>query len=105
MAGTGDIGPAARRRIRAWLRYIRTEYYEKHGRNDADMAAEMGIAHPTLSNIISGKRTAGLDVVLKIRQTYKIPTDSVLFGDPPGWQEPGDAPPAAASPSGRPGKR
>lgn len=103
MAGSESIDRDARKRIRAWLRYIRLEYYEKHGRNDSEMAEDLKIKGPTLSNILSGNRTAGLDVVLKIRQAYKIPTDSVLFGRPPGWQD--DEPPATASPSGRTGKR
>jgi transcriptional regulator with XRE-family HTH domain len=71
-----------RQRFRRWLAwYRRTRYQDK---TDQDLAKALGISGPILSTILSGKRTMGLDVFLKLQRVSGIPADVLIGTDPPG---------------------
>ena len=74
-----DLDPAVRERIRAWLRY----YKGSRGWTNERLAHELGLATPTVTNILSGQRTAGLDVVLKIHRRLHRSADDLMDLDPP----------------------
>jgi transcriptional regulator with XRE-family HTH domain len=76
-----DMDLVVRQRLRGWLLWYRRTRYQDA--TDADMAKALGLAGGTLSALLSGKRTPGLDVLVKLHRVANIPADLLLGSDPP----------------------
>lgn len=106
-----DLDQELRRRLRAWTRYFRDS---NPFPSDRAMARKMEVAPPTLTNILNGKGTPGLDFAVKLARTFREKLDVLVDFDPPtvatpSVQTPGPEPaagPASASSSpARPGRQ
>jgi transcriptional regulator with XRE-family HTH domain len=71
----------ARARIARWLRWYRRTRWQDA--TDADMAAALELSPGTLSALLSGKRTPGLDVFIKLHRIAGFSADLMLAVDPP----------------------
>jgi transcriptional regulator with XRE-family HTH domain len=78
------MDPVTRGRIRAWLRY----YKETRGWTNERLADELELSEPTVTNILNGKRSAGLDVVIKMHRRLHRSADDLLDTDPPSARKP-----------------
>jgi transcriptional regulator with XRE-family HTH domain len=79
-----DMDSATRERIRAWLRH----YSEARDWTNERLAEELGVSEPTVTNILNGKRSAGLDVVIKMHRRLHRSADDLLDTDPPSVRKP-----------------
>lgn len=77
-----DIDHEVRERLGAWVRYFRAKYVHHYETVD-DFARALDLRSPTISNIINRKRSAGLDVLVKLHTKFHISTDILLDTDPP----------------------
>ena len=68
-----------RGRVRAWLAYYKT----RRGWTNERLATELELAEPTITNILNDKRSAGLDVVIKMHRRLHKSADDILDTDPP----------------------
>lgn len=80
MARTADIDLQLRARIRAWMLHFRALYYQD--KTDKQLAEDLGLSASTVSGIVSGNRTAGLDVLWALRNTFRVQADILLTADP-----------------------
>lgn len=85
------MDPAVRERIRAWLWH----YKRTRGWTNERLADELEMAEPTITNVLNGQRTAGLDLVIKMHRKLGRSADDFLDIEPP------TAPPAAGGRRGR----
>ena len=82
--GKKSLDPEVRGRVAAWLRYFRdVKYAHEYKTNDDFARRGLGLSPPTVANIINGKRTAGLDVVLQIHRRFHVSADTLLDTNPP----------------------
>jgi transcriptional regulator with XRE-family HTH domain len=88
MPRRADMDPVTRGRIRAWLRY----YKETRGWTNERLADELELSEPTVTNILNGKRSAGLDVVIKMHRRLHRSADDLLDTDPPSARKPHTGP-------------
>ncbi len=101
---------ATRGRIARWVRAYRKRY-EHRFHDDAEFAGHLGISPSHLSNILSGARTPGMDVALKMSAVFQIETDRLLkdepteTGAPPTPEPPAHPVPASSSPARPRGRR
>lgn len=102
MSRTEHIDAATRERLRAWIRYL---YSDRGFTKQEQFANVLGISTPHLNQLMSGARTCGLDVVIKLHRTMHIDASKLLDSDPPVGesQSPQKAPSDRALPVGRRG--
>jgi transcriptional regulator with XRE-family HTH domain len=74
-----DVDAITRARIRAWLAY----YKARRGWTNERLSKELDLAEPTITNILNDKRSAGLDVVIKMHRRLHKSADDILDTDPP----------------------
>jgi transcriptional regulator with XRE-family HTH domain len=74
-----DVDATTRVRIRKWLAY----YKARRGWTNERLAKELDLAIPTVTNILNDKRSAGLDVVIKMHRRLHKTADDILDTDPP----------------------
>lgn len=74
-----DVDSTTRGRVRAWLAY----YKARRGWTNERLAKELELAEPTVTNILNDKRSAGLDVVIKMHRRLHKSADDILDTDPP----------------------
>jgi transcriptional regulator with XRE-family HTH domain len=112
MAGGVDMD--VRKRISAWMRYYWRERAGRPGyERQEDYAEKLGISDSTLSLYMSGKRTPGLDTVIKMHRVLGISLDMLIDVDPDDEKErsgertpnPEQASPGTAHPGRRGGGR
>lgn len=91
-----SVPKAVGRRIARWAYFFytraraqaRTPEESRFPTKDA-YASFLGLKPPTVSNILNGKRRAGFDVLLKLREKFKdVTIDEMIDFDPPNWQTP-----------------
>jgi transcriptional regulator with XRE-family HTH domain len=70
---------ATRERIRAWLAF----YKRSRGWTNERLADELEMREPTITNVLNGSRTAGLDLVIAMHRKLHRSTDDLLDIDPP----------------------
>lgn len=94
-----------RERLRGWLRYLK----DVRGFTNQELADELGLSEPHVTNILNGSRTGGLDVFLKLVRRGGIRPDEIVgrsAPEPPpdrlgdGHASPSRAP-SSAQPRGR----
>lgn len=73
------MDPQARERIRGWLRYYKTA----RGWTNERLADELGVAEPTVTNVLNGQRSGGLDLVIKMHRKLGRSMDDFIDVDPP----------------------
>jgi transcriptional regulator with XRE-family HTH domain len=73
------MDPVARERIAAWLRY----YKHARGWTNERLADELGVAEPTVTNVMNAMRSAGLDLVIKMHRKLGRSMDDFVDSDPP----------------------
>lgn len=73
------VDSTTRGRVRAWLAY----YKARRGWTNERLAKELELAEPTVTNILNDKRSAGLDVVIKMHRRLHKSADDILDTDPP----------------------
>jgi transcriptional regulator with XRE-family HTH domain len=52
-------------------------FFERTGRHQRDIAADVGISESHLSNIVSGKRTPSLAIAKALSQLTNVPIESI----------------------------
>lgn len=72
------IDRVVRERIRAWLEHYRVE----RGWSRSELAENLGISAATVTNVLDGKRTAGLEVVIRMHAVFRRSADDFLDIDP-----------------------
>jgi transcriptional regulator with XRE-family HTH domain len=72
-----------RDRIRAWIAY---EMKRRDIESIREFAELVEVNHAYLSRVISGKQTAGLELLLRLHQNLHISADRILDQDPPSRQ-------------------
>ena len=79
---------AIRERLRRWLRYYKREL----ACTNEGLAEKLGVATTTITNILNGKRTAGLDMLVRMHNNLDHGAGHYLVHDPPqpGKPRPGD---------------
>lgn len=86
-----NIDTKTRLRIAAKLRYLK---WEGGFESAAALGRELGVHPKTIGKYLSGTRTVGLDVLLKIRRELHISIDWMVDRDPPQeWFDPAFVPP------------
>lgn len=100
------IDMAVRSRIQAWLRYYADKYAHQY-ETQKDLAAAIGLSAPAVNMILSGRRTAGFDVAIKMHRKLHVSLDTLIDTDPPTERSGERTPnPATASPTrAGPGRR
>jgi transcriptional regulator with XRE-family HTH domain len=73
------MDPETRERIRAWLRF----YMDARSWTHERMATELGVSHVTITNVLNGTRTAGLDLLIRMHRRLHRSADDLLDTDPP----------------------
>lgn len=68
-----------RARLASWLRYV----LGSRGWTHEHLARELGVAEPTVTNIVNGRRTAGLTLLLAMHRGLHVSADQLLDADPP----------------------
>lgn len=53
------------------------DFFEQTQRNQADVAAEVGISESHMSNIVNGARKPSYDVAVRLAQVTNVPMDAV----------------------------
>lgn len=71
---------ALRDQLRAWLQHL----MDAHHHSQADAARMIGVRPPTISQILSGTKPMGLDMVWRIQHRYGGFATQMLAGPPPG---------------------
>ncbi len=72
--------PEVRARLVRWCVY----YGRLHGlTSKSALARQIGVAVPTMVNLLNGKGGLGLDVFLAIREALHVPADVLLDSEPP----------------------
>ena len=66
-------------RIAGWLSY----YQKQRGWTVERLAKELGMAQPTITNVINGKRAAGIELLLRMHRRLHRSADDLLDADPP----------------------
>lgn len=74
------VDEETRERIRAWLK----SYKDSREWTNERLADELGLSEPTVTNILNGKRGAGLDVLIKMHRRLGRSADDILDAWPPG---------------------
>lgn len=78
------VDRATRERLRAWLKY----FYRRSGEpSEASFARWLGTSQPTVHQILSGEKTMGLDVLLKMSTKCRKSLDELADTWPPGTPE------------------
>ena len=70
---------ALRDQLRAWMQYL----VAAHHHSQADAARMIGVRPPTISQILSGKKPMGLDMVWRLQHRYGAFATQLLSGPPP----------------------
>ncbi|HYD39545.1 MAG TPA: helix-turn-helix transcriptional regulator [Anaeromyxobacter sp.] len=74
-----NVDAPTRERIRAWLwHYKRTRDW-----TNQQLADALAMKNPTITNVLNGKRTAGLDLVIAMHRRLHRSADDLLDVDPP----------------------
>lgn len=99
-----DIDTEVREHIRLWVRHFRDRERES-GRCPTDRAfAELlGVSPSHLSDVMSGSRTAGLEILVALRLQMHADLSEVI-DRPPGQRAPATPSSASAAPA-RPARR
>lgn len=79
MPAVKDMDQVARERLRAWLRH----YKVKRGWTNERLASELDVSEPTITNVLNGRRSAGLDLLIKMHRRLHRSADDFIDGDPP----------------------
>lgn len=79
MARRSDITPEVRERLAKWLRWYKDE---RRLTNEA-LGNVLGLAEPTITNILNRRRTAGLEVLVKMHWHLHVQADTLIDVDPP----------------------
>lgn len=88
MAETIDL--RTRLRIAANLRWLK---HENRFESTAAMAKAIGVSRGALARYLSGDRTIGFDVALKVHRRLHVPLDWLVDRDPPQeWEDPSHDP-------------
>lgn len=69
-----------RARIVAWTRYLARIHQIPSGNA---LARRLGVAEPTVAQILAGTRTPGLDFVVRLHRTFHQSADVLIDSDPP----------------------
>lgn len=85
MPARKDMDAEARDRIQAWLRW----YKRNRGWTNERMAEVLGVAEPTLTNVLNGKRSAGLDLLIKMHRGLNRSADDFIDEGPPSDEKHG----------------
>lgn len=99
MAHPQDIDLEVRGRLRAWLRWLK----DSRDLTNEKTAETLHLSEPTVTNILNGRRTAGLDVFLHLHRFASVRLDELVYGWPPaipGKPNPFVAP-SSAQPAGQ----
>jgi transcriptional regulator with XRE-family HTH domain len=88
-----DMDKELRARIRAWLRHYRQTRYA----TNELLADALGLAEPTITNVLNGRRSAGLDLVYAMHKRLGRSLDQLM--DDPAPEEKEQAPPQSQAPS------
>lgn len=76
-----SIDHETRERLRAWLRY----FYDRKRLSQEEFGKELGdVGQGTVSQILSGRKTMGLDVLLKMSRKFRRSLDELVDDWPPG---------------------
>ena len=86
-----------RKRITAWTRYLMGIHSIETG---AELARRLGLSEATISLVLRGDRTPGLDFVLKLHRVFFVSLDAIVDSDPPARSRAG-APPKSNAGDGR----
>ena len=78
-----------RDRLRAWVRWA-VERYSDRWPSVSALARHVGTSGPGLSQIIAGKRTAGLDIIVKLHRKLGLDVNEMIDLDPPAVRRAGD---------------
>jgi transcriptional regulator with XRE-family HTH domain len=68
-----------RERLRSWLRHIK----ESLEISQTELAARLGIGDGSLSQLLSGRKTMGFDVFIKMHRALGRSANELLDDDPP----------------------
>lgn len=71
-----------RERLRGWVRHHLEERRDIYP-NDGDFAERVGMKPETLSQILSGSKTMGLDVLVRFHRAMNRSLDVLVNEDPP----------------------
>lgn len=71
---------AVRARLREWLVHYKVR---RHWTNKR-LAQELGVTEPTVTMVLNGTRTAGLDLLVKMHRGLCVSADDLLDVDPVG---------------------
>jgi DNA-binding XRE family transcriptional regulator len=82
-----SIDRETRERLRLHLAAVRDE----HKLNDAQLSLRLGVSRGTISSILSGGRTMGLDVFVKLHRVFGV-SANFLLDSPPERKSDGDPP-------------
>lgn len=84
MGGRPSIDDETRTRIAAWMRF----YQVTRGWTRERLAKELGMAEPSVTNIINLKTPPGLDTLIKMHRRLHRSADDLLDVDPPPAKPP-----------------
>jgi transcriptional regulator with XRE-family HTH domain len=107
MSRAEHVDREVRDRLRAWLKY----FCDRHGSTQDAFAEHIGIAGPSLSLYLNGRRTIGLDVLLKMSARCRRSIDEIVDTWPPTTEatkappDPREASTVSAGPRGRRSKK
>lgn len=82
MPRTEDVDHELRVRLRAWLRYY-ADTYQHHYGSQTQLAAALGVSQSWLSQALSGRRSIGLDALVRLHRTLHVSLDVLVDTDPP----------------------
>ena len=74
-----DTETRARIQARLW------NYKRRRDWTNEQLANELGMREPTITNVLNGNRTAGLDLVIRMHRKLFISADDILDTLPKGW--------------------
>jgi transcriptional regulator with XRE-family HTH domain len=72
----------SRIRIAAWLRYYREKYSHQYPTHES-FARALGVSQTTVVNILNGRRTPGLDILVELHHRFHVSADTIINTDPP----------------------
>lgn len=82
VGNSNNIDESTRRRITAWFRYCYSKYRHVYPTKSA-FADALELSGATVTNILNGKRTPGLDVVIRLHRKFHLSLDIICDTDPP----------------------
>ena len=80
--GAKKTDVALRERLSRWLRYYQDRYGHEYETQGA-FASALGTSGPAISQILSGKRTMGLDLLVSLHRRLHVSIDVMIATDPP----------------------